>query len=260
MNKTNHERSNIENFIIPVVTTIGLIVLSIITYSYPVHSQIGNLSTNPSLNFTSLLSSLIRTVSGTYDNPNLGFTIDLPQGWNGTEMNFLANVVVAGPEGLGSFSENLMNQSSLEKSHAMMTIIGFDKNTFDRMKSFTQSMLSGFNSSSMTNMMGQLRKDAKCVKTVDSPIIINGVTGQQISYECEGKLFAGKIKGYTFATKNDSLITVSFFANSTSGYDKYLPQFEDSIKTLKISNPINIQSSPIFKEYQKFAGLYNQTK
>ena len=72
-------------------------------------------------------------------------------------------------------------------------------------------------------------------------------------------LFAGKIRAYAFATKDDSLIQVSFFGNSNSGFDKYLPQFEDSIKTLKISNPIDIQSSQIFQEYQKFAGLDNQT-
>ena len=145
----------------------------------------------------------------------------------------------------------------MEKNHTMMTIIGIDKKAFDTLKNIAQSMMSGANISSVTNMFDQYKKDAKCDKTV-APVVINGATGQQISYECQGP-FAGKIRAYAFATKDDSLIQVSFFGSSNSGFDKYLPQFEDSIKTLKISNPIDIQSSQIFQEYQKFAGLDNQT-
>ncbi len=244
------------------VSIASMVILAVIIFSNslylnPVYSQIGNLSNNPSLNLSSLLSSLVKPVSGIYDNPTLGYRIELPPGWNGIEINVLTNMVIAGPPGSGSLSKNGM--SGLGKNHAMMTIIGIDRKAFDSLKNFTHSMLSGANSSSMTNMLDQYKKDAKCNKTFDSPVEINGVTGQQISYECQGSLFAGKLTGYAFATKDDSLIQVSFFGNTTSGYDKYLPQFENSIKTLKISNPTNIQSSAIFKEYQKFSGLDNQT-
>jgi len=259
MNNTGFVKSDVKQLIIVAIATLAVIIFSNIIHFNSVYPQFGNLSTNSSLNLSSLLSSMVKPVSGTYDNPTLGFRIELPPGWNGTEMNVLTNMVIARPDGSGSLSKSGIPQSSLGENHAMMTIIGLDRKTFDTLKNITQSMQFSANSSSMTNMTDQYKKDAKCTKTVESPVVINGVTGQQISYDCKGPLFAGKIRGYVFATKDDSLITVSFFGNSTSGYDKYLPQFEDSVKTLKISNPTNVQTSPIFQEYQKFAGLYNQS-
>jgi hypothetical protein len=238
------------------IAALALITFSNILYFNPVYSQIGNSSNNPSLNLSSLITSLVKPISGLYDNPSLGYRIELPPGWNGTEMNVLTQMVIAVPAGSSSLFKNGLNPSDVEKNHTMMTIIGIDKKAFDTLKNIAQSMLSGANISSMTNMFDQYKKDAKCDKTV-APVVINGATGQQISYECQGPLFAGKIRAYAFATKDDSLIQVSFFGNSNSGFDKYLPQFEDSIKTLKISNPIDIQSSQVFREYQKFAGLDN---
>lgn len=240
------------------IAALALITISNILYFNPVYSQIGNLSNNQSLNLSSLISSLVKPISGIYDNPSLGYRIELPPGWNGTEMNVLTHMVIAVPAGSGSLFKNGLNPSGVEKNHTVMTIIGIDKKAFDTLKNIAQSILSGANISSMTNMLDQYKKDAKCNKIV-APAVINGATGQQISYECQGPLFAGKIRAYAFATKDDSLIQISFFGNSNSGFDKYLPQFEDSIKTLKISNPTDIQSSQIFQEYQKFAGLDNQT-
>ncbi len=210
-----------------------------------------------SLNFSSLLSSLIKSVSGTYQNLAIGYSIQLPSEWNGTELNVMTNMVIATPKDSGSFGMNT-GQNNLEKHQAMMTVIGITRKTFDTLKNFTQTMMSSANSSSMMNMVNQYQKDAKCAKSRDSFITINGVTGQQIAYECKGALFAGKIEGYVFATKDHSLIITSFFGNSTSGYDKYLPQFEQSVKTLKISNPANIERSPIFREYQNFTQIHNQ--
>ena len=251
MNSTRHVIS-------AAIATVALIFLSNILYFNSVYSQIGNLSNNPLLNLSSLVTSLVKPISGIYDNPSLGYRIELPPGWNGTEMNVLTQMVIAAPPDSSSLFKNGLNPSGEEKNHTMMTIIGIDKKAFDTLKNIAQSMMSGANISSMTNMFDQYKKDAKCDKTV-VPVVINGATGQQISYECQGPLFAGKIRAYAFATKDDSLIQVSFFGSSNSGFDKYLPQFEDSIKTLKISNPIDIQSSQIFQEYQKFAGLDNQT-
>jgi hypothetical protein len=283
MNRTRPAKSTKWQFTIASVATIGLIVFSLIIWSSPVHSKIeysknntslsfsfdsmfGNFNNNntsqifnfssvascfhsifdnsnniTSLNFSSVASCFLKPISGTYDNPSLGYRIELPTGWNGVKLTFLPNTVVSSPE------LALSNQSSIEKfpSHAMMIIMGFDIKSFDILRGFTQ-----------------YKKDAKCVITFDSQVVINGVTGQQISHECKGELVAGKIREYIFATKNDSLITISFWGNSTSGYDKYLPQFEDSIKTLKISDSSTIQSSPLFQiyqNYQKLAGLYNQT-
>jgi hypothetical protein len=59
-----------------------------------------------------------------------------------------------------------------------------------------------------------------------------------------------KAKGLTFATNDNSLILISF-AGSTNLYDKELSNFEDSVKTVKISNPGDLSTSEIYKAYKK---------
>ena len=156
------------------IAILALINFSNILYFNPVYSQIGNLSNNPSLNLSSLITSLVKPISGIYDNPSLGYRIELPAGWNGTEMNVLTHMVIAVPAGSSGLFKKELNPSGVEKNHTMMTIIGIDKKAFDTLKNIAQSMLSGANISSMTNMFDQYKKDAKCDKTV-APVVINGV-------------------------------------------------------------------------------------
>lgn len=185
------------------IATVTLIFLSNILYFNSVYSQIGNLSNNPLLNLSSLVTSLVKPISGIYDNPSLGYRIELPPGWNGTEMNVLTQMVIAAPADSNSLFKNGLNPSGVEKNHTMMTIIGIDKKAFDTLKNISQSMMSGANISSMTNMFDQYKKDAKCDKTV-APVVINGATGQQISYVCQGPNDNGKTFGEEINLSNST--------------------------------------------------------
>ena len=51
--------------------------------------------------------------------------------------------------------------------------------------------------------------------------------------------------------EDDSLALMGFVSNSTSEYNQYLPLFEESDKTIKISNPGNIAISEIYKKYKE---------
>ncbi len=57
-------------------------------------------------------------------------------------------------------------------------------------------------------------------------------------------------KGFTFATKDNSLILISY-TGSQNLYEKELPKFEDSVKTIKINNPGDISTSETYKVYKK---------
>ena len=46
-------------------------------------------------------------------------------------------------------------------------------------------------------------------------------------------------------TKNDSLIVVAYHANSTGNYSKNISEFENSVKTIRISEPGDIKESAI---------------
>jgi len=48
-------------------------------------------------------------------------------------------------------------------------------------------------------------------------------------------------------TKNDSLIVVSYHTNSTENYNKNISEFENSVKTIRISEPGDIKNLPSIK-------------
>jgi hypothetical protein len=52
-------------------------------------------------------------------------------------------------------------------------------------------------------------------------------------------------------TKNDSLIAVAYHANSTENYSKNISEFENSVKTIRISEPGDIKESAICQDYKK---------
>ncbi len=51
-------------------------------------------------------------------------------------------------------------------------------------------------------------------------------------------------------TKNDSLIAVAYHANSTENYSKNISEIENSVKTIRISEPGDIKESAICQDYE----------
>ena len=75
-----------------------------------------------------------------------------------------------------------------------------------------------------------------------SPVTINGIIGEEGTYTCEnitpgtGQNASVKAKGFTFATKDNSLILISYTGYQNL-YENELPKFQDSVKTVKIEQP-----------------------
>jgi hypothetical protein len=87
-----------------------------------------NFSEFPELNnstqsdeFASLFSSFMTDVNGTYTNPDIGFQIDLPTGWNGKEINFLIKSVFAAP---GEINLLELEGEGFQDLATFMTILG----------------------------------------------------------------------------------------------------------------------------------------
>jgi hypothetical protein len=228
---------------------------------------------------SSLFSSLMTDVNGTYMNPNIGFQIDLPTGWKGIEINFLINSVFAAPDEINNLLElEGGREEDFLDIATMITILGIDEETFDMIEGFSElstlegegvgvgeedALLQGSDPlETTTTPFGN--NTFSCTFSRPTFVNINNITAEERLGECVDEEAGGsnpKTKSYTFATQNNSLIIVGFYGNSTSTYDQNLPLFEESIKTINISRPVNIATSEIYNKYRELieSQLSNQT-
>jgi hypothetical protein len=226
---------------------------------------------------SSLFSSLMTDVNGTYTNPDIGFQIDLPTGWKGKEINFLINSVFAAPEDINLLE---FEEEDFRDLPAIMTIVGIDEETFDMIEGFSElSALGGQEGGRVgeenASLQGSDRLETtttpfgnnafSCIFSQPTFVTINNITAEERLGECIDEEAGGggnpKTKSYTFATQNNSLIIVGFYGNSTSTYDQNLPIFEESVKTINISRPADIATSQIYSKYKGLveSQLSNQT-
>lgn len=223
---------------------------------------------------SSLLSSFMTDVNGTYVNPNIGFQIDLPTGWKGNEINFLINSVFAAPEEI-----NLLElEEAFQNLPTLMTVVGIDEETLDMIEGFSELATLGeggeigeedtlLQSSEPQNTTITLlgNNTLSCTHSQPSFVTINGINAEERLSECIDKDGGGgmslQTKSYTFATQNNSLIVVGFYGNSTITYNQYLPLFEESVRTININQPADIATSEIYNRYKELVHtqLSNQT-
>ena len=71
-------------------------------------------------------------VNGTYVNPEVGLQVDLPEGWNGKEISFLMDSVIAAPQGI--------DLEAVEEPGSVMIIQVIDKETFNELAGLAQSL------------------------------------------------------------------------------------------------------------------------
>jgi hypothetical protein len=234
------------------------------------------LSPQPDLNFSKIPVS---EVNGTYVNPNIGFQIDLPTGWKGTEINFLINSVIAAPG-----ETNLLEPLAIQEPSTFMTILEIDQEGFNMLEtvvselpalggggaggggqaetSLPQGTVSdplGTTTTTMTPFRGGA---VSCTFPQPSFVTINGINAEERVGECTdgggGGTNAPKTKSYAFATQDDSLIVVGFYGNSTITYDQNLPLFEESVRTISISRPADIVTSEIYNRYKELVEIQQQ--
>jgi hypothetical protein len=232
---------------------------------------------------SSFFSSFMTEVNGTYMNPNIGFQIDLPTGWEGIEINFLINSVFAVPGGTNL--ELLTEGEDFQEPAAFMTILGIDQESFNELESLASESpalgggeggvggeeegtpLQGSGNPLGTTTSPFADNAVSCTFSQPSFVTINGINAEERVAECideqeGGELVGGvtnlKTKSYAFATQDNSLIVVGFYGNSTSVYDQNLPLFEESIRTISISRPADIATSEIYNRYNELLEMEQQ--
>lgn len=221
-----------------------------------------NISELPSFDLPSLdtspigHTSLMPDVIGMYSNPDIGFQLDLPKDWKGKEIKFLVNSVFAAPPGV--------DLSELQVPGTFMIISGINQDAIDKLTSIVQRFSApatppsgadargpeGFaNPLDITSSYGN---EFSCQRQPPSIVNINGIAAEEGLADCidqQGRNV--KTKTYSFVTQDDSIITLGFLSNLTSEYNENLPLFEESVRTIQVSNPGDITTSEIYKKLKQ---------
>jgi hypothetical protein len=229
---------------------------------------------------SSFFSSFMTEVNGTYMNPDIGFQIDLPTGWKGIEINFPINSVFAAPGGTNL--ELLEEREDFQEPATFMIIQGIDQDSFNELESLVSELPALGEGGGVGGEEGTPLQDSSdplgtttspfadnavsCSYSQPSFVTINGINAEESAAECideeEEELVGGvtnvKTKSYTFATQDNSLIVLGFYANSTSAYDQNLPLFEESARTISISRPADIATSEIYNRYKELLEMEQQ--
>ena len=195
-------------------------------------------------------------VNGTYANPEVGLQIDLPKGWSGKEISFLINSVIAAPQGV--------DLESSDEPATMMAIQMIDQETFDELANLAQSF--GFGGDANESQMPSDplaiggSEGEQCEELPVSFVTINGIKAEQRSASCTDEEGAtSNVRAYAFATADDTIVLLALVSNSTSEYDQFLPMFEQSVKTIKISEPGDIATSELYRKHKEMEKQNNMT-
>ena len=75
--------------------------------------------------------------------------------------------------------------------------------------------------------------------------------GLSNGYNIQKAIIEIKILSIPADSRDDSIITLGFVSNSTNEYNQYLALFEESVKTIKVTNPGDITKSETYKKYKE---------
>ena len=222
-----------------------IIVVSLILATGAITLSSGITSHAQDFDIQSLLSS-IKEINGTYNNDALGFQINLPKDWSGSEMSTpVGKIATVSPNEMNlNFNETAAMTIRFINGAALATIANQSGLVDDE-------RLFGTNESS---------RGPECKLRSTSIENINGISSEQMTFTCANLAFSNanmKVKGYTFAKAGDSLIAISL-AGTEDAYTKELPKFEESVRTIKLPDAADISNSAAYKEYKKILNKFNK--
>jgi hypothetical protein len=196
---------------------------------------------NPSMDLSKLLSA-IKRISGPYTNPDFGFTIVFPPGWNGSDISFgSAHIVtVSSPNA----PDNTLRPST-------MGVIFVDNRHGQALSSLANASDVIMDSSSSSGL-GDSSQRPQCKLTSVSQVKVNGINAEERTFTCTNLENPGgnsNIKVYALVTKDDSLLTISFISPQAT-YDKDLPLFEQAVKTISLASPGDVSNSASYNAYK----------
>lgn len=217
-------------------------VLILLFLEITVHSGFAQSNlTNSSLpaNATETYSNLSPIkISGDYTNNATGFHIKLPEGWTGFAV---PNFVVASPAGF-SLKDSYNFQPI--KSGPMDNVTIYANFVGDESYYLNKVTMSDYNASSYEDFVKKKAEGKGCKVISDTYVKVNGINSEKTTQECEYNV--KKIE-YLFASDKSlaegyrSFVWVGF-AGTAAGFDYNLPKFEQSLQTIKIDEPRDVQA------------------
>ena len=167
-------------------------------------------------------------ISGRYADRS-GIQIDLPQGWSGTKL--FEQILIVSPGGFSLSSGN--------PPDAIMAIMSIDR--LDAKDKILSSEFARIPSESDGNNVNDSRNCQNDDVTYDK---IGQTTVLRMVQECkdDGASHYSKTRVYGVLTLTKFVI-IAYAANSASAYEKYVNEFEQSLKTVHIDEPFDFKTS-----------------
>ena len=174
-------------------------------------------------------------VSGTYTNSDVGVKVVVPDGWSGMASDFKdpsTGEWITGMQVMqGGLEANMAAMMNGEIEVIVLSIM--DKSEDDHDNTDLPDMMPP-NSSSNDVL------DAECSIITAEKISINGKDVMKMESLCEGNDLSMQSRLYHYATADDKIVSYAYMASPSSEFDKNINAFEDSVKTLSITNQVNV--------------------
>ena len=207
------------------VTELGkseLIIMSLLLIPVmvlPVHSQYDYPSAED------IAKMMPQEVSGTYSDH--GVSVSFPNGWSGMITDFKDPSTGLSVTSMQVMEGGMMgNMEKLQKGEYEMIMLNIaditDYETLPEPESPDPEM------------------DAECDYISVEKTTFDGKKAMKLETECHGDDFSMKMLAYHFAT-DDKSVMYAYVTSPSSEFDKHLNTFENSLKTLSISNLVDIE-------------------
>lgn len=166
-------------------------------------------------------------VNGKYTNSEHGVEVTIPNGWSGMSMDFKDPTTGEWISGFqvmeGGFEANMDSMQNGEFEIIMLSIMDKpEEETTDPPD--VQPPTDEF--------------DVDCELVEMEKTSINGKDTMMVEAQCEGDI-SMKSKMYHYAT-NEKIISYAYMTSPSSGFDNNINNFDDSVKTVKIENQVNV--------------------
>jgi hypothetical protein len=175
-----------------------------------------------------------KPVEGIYTNNQSGIRVTFPQGWNGTEYVYSQgnNVYLYLTPPSSSFLEILSGRLP----SIVLQISSLSSKMPQEFLNISSKDLLNPNDSDLSKKMG-----CKFTTISSENVSINQTAGKELTYQCTPPSnqpitqIVGKGNGKVFAiNKGENQIIMAYSSFSAANFEKYLPEFERTLRSLKI--------------------------
>jgi hypothetical protein len=224
-----------------VVASFAVVFFGIVSSSIgSIYSQTNDSDTSSGF---SSFSFDIPDVSGTFVNNDTGFEITFPSNWTGKQITLLHDMVMVSPEGF--------DMEALQEPETVMMVNTINEEIYNQISESLNFNAENASSEEDSSVPSGLQSEAgeSCDPETASIETVNDLTAEKSIYNCtvDGATFL--TQAYAFATSDNSVVLVGF-TGSAETFEQYLPEFEESVQTTKISNPADIRESELYSNYK----------